>query len=78
MNSMDGRQLEYHGKHDVDVNETIGLKGEQREYGIGIQILATLNIRSLRILTNHPRKLIALKGYGLKVVDQVPLSDPSN
>jgi 3,4-dihydroxy 2-butanone 4-phosphate synthase/GTP cyclohydrolase II len=78
VNSLDGHQLEYHGKHDVDVNETIGLKGEQREYGIGIQILATLNIRSLRILTNHPRKLIALKGYGLKVVDQVPLSDPSN
>ena len=76
--SIDGRQLEYHGKHDVDVNETIGLVGEQREYGIGIQILAALDIRSLRILTNHPRKLVALKGYGLKVVDQVPLRDPSS
>ncbi len=78
VNTIDGRQLEYHGKHDIDVNETIGLKGEQREYGIGIQILAALNIRSLRILTNHPRKLVALKGHGLKVVDQVPLGDPSN
>ncbi len=76
--SIDGRQLEYHGKNDVDVNETIGLVGEQREYGIGIQILAALDIRSLRILTNHPRKLVALKGYGLKVVDQVPLRDPSS
>ena len=78
VNTIDGRQLEYHGKHDIDVNETIGLKGEQREYGIGIQILAALNIRSLRILTNHPRKLVALKGHGLKVVDQVPLGDTSN
>ena len=60
------------------MNETIGLVGEQREYGIGIQILAALDIRSLRILTNHPRKLVALKGYGLKVVDQVPLRDPSS
>ena len=74
VDSIDGRQLEYHGRHDVDVNETIGLRGEQREYGIGIQILAALDIRSLRILTNHPRKLVALRGYGLTVVDQAPLA----
>ena len=75
IDSSGGYQLEYHGKHGVDVNETIGLKGEQREYGIGIQILAALDIRSMRILTNHPRKLVALKGHGLKVVDQVPLGE---
>jgi 3,4-dihydroxy 2-butanone 4-phosphate synthase / GTP cyclohydrolase II len=66
--------LEYHGKHGVDSNETIGLRGEQREYGIGAQILAALNIRSMRILTNHPRKLVALEAYGLKIVAQVPLT----
>jgi 3,4-dihydroxy 2-butanone 4-phosphate synthase/GTP cyclohydrolase II len=66
--------LEYHGKHSVDSNETIGLRGEQREYGIGAQILASLNIRSMRILTNHPRKLVALEAYGLKIAEQVPLS----
>src|SRR5438067_567893 len=65
--------LEYHGKHGADSNETIGLRGEQREYGIGAQILAALNIRSMRILTNHPRKLDALEAYGLKIVAQVPL-----
>jgi 3,4-dihydroxy 2-butanone 4-phosphate synthase / GTP cyclohydrolase II len=65
--------LEYHGKHGADSNETIGLRGEQREYGIGAQILAALNIRSMRILTNHPRKLVALEAYGLKIVAQVPL-----
>src|SRR6266568_4083744 len=66
--------LEYHGKHGADSNETIGLRGEQREYGIGAQILAALNIRSMRILTNHPRKLVALEAYGLKIVAQVPLT----
>jgi 3,4-dihydroxy 2-butanone 4-phosphate synthase/GTP cyclohydrolase II len=65
--------LEYHGKHGVDSNETIGLRGEQREYGIGAQILTALNIRSMRILTNHPRKLVALEAYGLKIIAQVPL-----
>jgi len=66
--------LEYHGKQGADSNETIGLRGEQREYGIGAQILAALNIRSMRILTNHPRKLVALEAYGLKIVAQVPLT----
>ena len=65
--------LEYHGKHSVDSNETIGLRGEQREYGIGAQILTTLNIHTMRLLTNHPRKLVALEAYGLKIVSQVPL-----
>lgn len=66
--------LDYHGKHGMDSNETIGLRGEQREYGIGVQILAALKIHSLRILTNHPRKLVALEAYGLKIVAQVPFA----
>jgi 3,4-dihydroxy 2-butanone 4-phosphate synthase/GTP cyclohydrolase II len=65
-------ELEFHGKHGIDSNETIGLRGEQREYGIGAQILAALNIHSMRILTNHPRKLVALEAYGLKILAQVP------
>jgi 3,4-dihydroxy 2-butanone 4-phosphate synthase / GTP cyclohydrolase II len=66
--------LEYHGKQGGDSNETIGLRGEQREYGIGAQILSALNVHSMRILTNHPRKLVALEAYGLKIVAQVPLT----
>src|SRR5262245_6758142 len=72
-----GALLEYHGKHGSDSNETIGLRGEQREYGVGAQILASLNIRSMRILTNHPRKLVALEAYGLKILSQVPLKNPT-
>ena len=68
-----GAVLEFHGKHSADSNETIGLRGEQREYGIGAQILSALNIRSMRLLTNHPRKLVALEAYGLKIAAQVPL-----
>ena len=67
-----GQELEYHGKYSTDSNETIGLQGEQREYGIGAQILASLNIHSMRIITNHPRKLVALEAYGLKIAAQVP------
>ena len=66
--------IETHGKKGVDANETIAFRGEQREYGIGAQILASLNIHSMRILSNHPRKLVALKAYGLQIVTQVPFT----
>jgi 3,4-dihydroxy 2-butanone 4-phosphate synthase/GTP cyclohydrolase II len=71
-------ELEYHGRHGVDPNENIALRGEQREYGIGAQILAALNIHSMRILTNHPRKLIALEAYGLKIAAQVSFDPVKN
>ena len=61
-------------QYSMDSNETIGLRGEQREYGIGAQILTSLNIHSMRIITNHPRKLVALEAYGLKIAAQVPFS----
>jgi 3,4-dihydroxy 2-butanone 4-phosphate synthase/GTP cyclohydrolase II len=67
-------QVETHGGAGVDSNETIAFRGEQREYGIGAQILAALNIHSMRILSNHPRKLIALKAYGLQILTQVPFT----
>jgi 3,4-dihydroxy 2-butanone 4-phosphate synthase/GTP cyclohydrolase II len=66
--------LEAHGRQGVDANETITLRGEQREYGIGAQILAALNIRSMKILSNHPRKLVALEAYGLRILTQVPFT----
>jgi 3,4-dihydroxy 2-butanone 4-phosphate synthase/GTP cyclohydrolase II len=66
--------IETHGKKGVDANETIAFRGEQREYGIGAQILASLNIHSMRILSNHPRKLVALKAYGLQILTQVPFT----
>jgi len=67
-----GDELQYHGKYSPDSNETLGLRGEQREYGIGAQILASLNIKTMRIITSHPRKLVALEAYGLTITAQVP------
>jgi 3,4-dihydroxy 2-butanone 4-phosphate synthase/GTP cyclohydrolase II len=67
-------ELEVHSGKGAVVNETIGIAGEQREYGIGAQILAALNVHSMRILSNHPRKLVALEAYGLRILTQVPLS----
>ena len=67
-------EIDTHGKKGVDANETIAFRGEQREYGIGAQILAAQNIHSMRILSNHPRKLVALKAYGLQILSQVPFT----
>ena len=67
-------EIDTHGKKGIDANETIAFRGEQREYGIGAQILASLSIHSMRILSNHPRKLIALKAYGLQILTQVPFT----
>jgi 3,4-dihydroxy 2-butanone 4-phosphate synthase/GTP cyclohydrolase II len=67
-------ELEAHGRRSIESNESIALRGEQREYGIGAQILASLNIRSMRIMTNHPRKLVALEAYGLQITSQVPFT----
>jgi 3,4-dihydroxy 2-butanone 4-phosphate synthase/GTP cyclohydrolase II len=49
----------------------------QREVGIGAQILSDLNISAIRLLTNHPRKVVALEGYGIEIVEQVPIPMPS-
>jgi 3,4-dihydroxy 2-butanone 4-phosphate synthase/GTP cyclohydrolase II len=67
-------EVEAHGRPTIDSNESIALRGEQREYGIGAQILASLNIHSMRIMTNHPRKLVALEAYGLQITSQVPFT----
>jgi 3,4-dihydroxy 2-butanone 4-phosphate synthase/GTP cyclohydrolase II len=57
----------------VEANEKLGFKADQRDYGIGAQILRDLGIRSMRLLTNNPRKFVGLEGYGLSVVESVPI-----
>jgi len=66
-------EIDTHSRREGDTEGT-GIRGEQREYGIGAQILAALNIHSMRILSNHPRKLIALEAYGLHILTQVPFT----
>ncbi len=57
----------------MEANEALGFDSDIRDYGIGAQILADIGVRNLRLLTNNPRKVIGLEGYGLQVVETVPI-----
>jgi len=64
------------GLDTVEANEWLGLPADKRDYGIGAQMLLDLGLRKVRLLTNNPRKLIALEGYGLEIVERVPIVIP--
>ena len=66
------------GADTVEANRRLGFKPDQRDYGIGAQILVALGIRRLRLITNNPRKFVGLTGYGLEIAERVPLEVPPN
>jgi 3,4-dihydroxy 2-butanone 4-phosphate synthase/GTP cyclohydrolase II len=68
--------LQDEGYDTVEANERLGFKPDQREYGIGAQILGDLGVRSMRLLTNNPRKFVGLGGYGLSVTESLALEIP--
>jgi 3,4-dihydroxy 2-butanone 4-phosphate synthase / GTP cyclohydrolase II len=70
--------LQDKGMDTVEANEYLGYKPDMRDYGIGAQILADLGLNNIRLLTNNPRKIVGLEGYGLKVVERVPLEVKPN
>jgi 3,4-dihydroxy 2-butanone 4-phosphate synthase/GTP cyclohydrolase II len=72
-NKIRAYELQEQGLDTVEANERLGFKPDQRDYGIGAQILRDLNVRSMRLLTNNPRKFVGLEGYGLSVVETLPL-----
>ncbi|MFH1546747.1 MAG: bifunctional 3,4-dihydroxy-2-butanone-4-phosphate synthase/GTP cyclohydrolase II, partial [Patescibacteria group bacterium] len=61
------------GADTVEANERLGFAADERTYGIGAQILADLGLTSIKLLTNNPKKLTGIEGYGLKVVKRIPL-----
>ncbi|PWH86233.1 bifunctional 3,4-dihydroxy-2-butanone-4-phosphate synthase/GTP cyclohydrolase II [Brumimicrobium oceani] len=78
MNKLKAYKLQEEGYDTVQANEKLGFKGDQRDYGIGAQIIRDLNVRKMRLMSNNPTKRTGLIGYGLEVVENVSLEIESN
>jgi 3,4-dihydroxy 2-butanone 4-phosphate synthase/GTP cyclohydrolase II len=78
LNKLRAYKLQEEGLDTVEANERLGLPADLRDFGIGAQILVDLGLSSIRILTNNPKKIHALEGYGLSVTDQIPIEEAPN
>jgi 3,4-dihydroxy 2-butanone 4-phosphate synthase/GTP cyclohydrolase II len=77
-NKIRAYELQDQGLDTVEANERLGFKADQRDYGIGVQILRDLGVHSMRLLSNNPRKLVGLEGYNLSVSEWLPLEIPAS
>jgi 3,4-dihydroxy 2-butanone 4-phosphate synthase/GTP cyclohydrolase II len=77
LNKLRAYKLQEQGLDTVDANIELGMPADLRDYGIGAQILADLGLSSIRLLTNNPKKIAGLEGYGLRVTENVPIEHPA-
>jgi len=77
-NKMRAYELQQLGCDTVEANERLGFKADQRDFGIGAQILVDLGVKLIKVMSNNPRKFIALKGYGLDIVERIPIEIEPN
>ena len=78
LNKLKAYELQDKGADTVEANERLGFKPDLRNYGIGAQILLDLGLKSIRPITNNPRKMVGLEGYGLKLMERVPIEQPAH
>ena len=78
VNKIKAYALQDQGMDTVEANEELGFKPDMRNYGIGAQILVDLGVRKMKLMTNNPKKMVGLDGYGLSIVEQVPIEVPAN
>ena len=78
VNKLKAYNLQDQGLDTVEANEELGFEADLRNYGIGAQILADIGVGKMRLLTNNPKKMVGLQGYGLSIVEQVPIEIEPN